>query len=243
MTRKTDSRDDESPVRHYKADGTLTVTRDDETNEHVMKYRGRDRGDKWTRRVPATRTMVEAGEELWSIPDNWTQDYHLKAEYGPNKGIYQIPETGEFVLVSLCHKNNRLIDAYHTVDKIGDVTWSARADVDQDALDDALVHFDDYSDEFVDEVRGVLEYLRENPQDAVKSAEEDAEMYAPECVEDWNGIPASEFDAFRVTFRSEGGVVTHPEYGAGSEVMAQVRELLSDFDVVPPSPLVSVTVQ
>jgi len=82
MNRKTPPRFDDSTVRHYKADGILTVTRDDETDEHIIKSRGRDPCDQWTRRVPATRTDVDEGEKLWSIPDNWTHSYTLKPEHG-----------------------------------------------------------------------------------------------------------------------------------------------------------------
>jgi hypothetical protein len=243
MVRKSDSQDDDSTVRHYKADGTLTVTRDDETNEHIIKSRGRDRDDRWTRRVPATRTTVDAGEELWSIPDNWNKHYRVKADHGSNKGIYHIPESETDVLVTMCHKNNHIVDAYHTVEEVGTIAWTAHADVDLDALTDALDYLDNNTDSFADGVQDILEYVRENPRDAVKDAEESAEMYAPECVEGWNGIPASEFDPFYETFRSENEMVTHPEYGPGSDVMAQVHDLLGDFDVLPPSPLVSVTVQ
>jgi hypothetical protein len=79
------------------------VTRDDETNEHVIKPRGRDPDNKWTRRVPATHTDVEEGDKLWSIPDNWTHSYTLKPDHGSQEEIYHIPETGEDVLVSLTH--------------------------------------------------------------------------------------------------------------------------------------------
>lgn len=243
MTRQSPSREDDSTVRHYRADGTLTVTRDEETNEHVVKSRGRDRGDKWTRRVPATRTTVESGERLWSIPDNWTQRYKLEAEHGPDKGIYEIPETGDSVLVSLCHKNDYITDAFHLVKKVGSTTWTAHAEVDQDALSDALTHVNEYSHQFPDGVRDVLEYLRDNPRDAVAEAEEFAEMCAADSVGDVNGIPASQFDPFYESFRAIDGVVSHPEYEQEGEVMGIVRDVLSNHGVVPPSPLVSVTVQ
>ena len=243
MVRNVQPRDDDSTVRHYRADGTLTVTRDSETNEHVVKSRGNDRGDTWTRRVPATRTTVAPGEHLWSIPDNWMHRYTLKAGSGADKGIYDIPETGDSVLVSLCHQNNRITDAFHVVKRVGSTTWTARAEVDQDALSDALTHVNKYSDEFPNAVRDVLKYLRDNPRDAVADAEEFAEMCAPECAEDMNGIPASEFDPFHLAFRSKEGVVSHPEYEHESEVMAATRDLLSKYGVVPPSPLVSVTVR
>jgi len=243
MTSEISPEHDDSTVRYYCADGVLTVTRDDETNEHVIKSRGHNRGDKWTRRVPATRTTVDVSEVLWSIPDNWTRVYKLTAEYGHDDGIYRIPESGDAVLVSLCHKTSYITDANHTVEAVGSIVWDARAAVDEETLNDAISYVNDYADEFPDDVREVLQYIRDNPREAVADAEKDAEMYAVECVEDWDVIPASEFDAFRVTFRSEGGIVSHPEYPSDSEVMELVRELLSEFHIVPPSPLVSVTVR
>jgi hypothetical protein len=243
MTREHPSQHDDSTVRHYSADGTLTVTRDNETNEHVIKSRGRDPGDKWTRRVPATRTDVEEGEKLWSIPDNWTHSYTLKPEHGHKKGIYHIPENGEDVLVSLAHRNNYLVDAWHSVEAIGVKTWTSHAEVDQEALTDAITFVNNHADEFNDEVVDVLQYLRDNPEEAVKDAKDLATIHAPEAVEDWNDIPAGEFDPWRVSFRTDDGVVRHPEYGYYSEVMSIVRELLTRFEVVPPSPLVSVTVE
>jgi hypothetical protein len=243
MTREIPPRVDPSTVRHYSADGTLTVTRDHETDEHVIKSRGRNAGDRWTRRVPATRTTVEVGEKLWSIPDNWSQLYRLKPEYGPDQGIYRIPKSGDAVLLTLTHKNDRLVDAYHTVEEIGSVSWSAEASVDQDGLSDALAYVSDHADEFDDGVSDVLQYVQDNPQEVVEEAEEFAARHAPERVENYNGIPVSPFDPFRVSFRSEDGVVSHPEYRSGSEVMITVRELFGQFDVVPPSPLVSVTVR
>jgi len=243
MTRDIPPQADRSTVRYYNADGTLTVMRDHETDEHVIKSISRDPGDRWTRRVPATRTTVGVGEKLWSIPDNWTRCYRLAAEYGPDQGIYRIPESGDAVLLTLTHKNDRLVDAYHTVEEIGSVSWSAEASVDQDGLSDALAYVSDHADEFDDAVSDVLQYVQDNPQEVVKEAEEFAARHAPERAEEYNGILAPQFDQFRVSFRSEDGVVSHPEYRSGSEVMITVRELFGQFDVVPPSPLVSVTVR
>lgn len=242
MTRNIPPEDDDSTVRRYHADGTLTVTRDGETNEHIVKSRGHDRGDKWTRRVPATRTTVEPGEHLWSIPDNWTRMYRLRVGGGRKKEIYRIPESSDAVLVSLA-QNDRITDAFHFVEKVGSITWSARLEVDLDALNDALNCFDEHSEKIDDGVRDVLEYIRENPRDAVADAEKWAEMIAPECVESSTPVPASGFDPFNETFRSRNEMVSHPEYRAGSNVMDEVHDFLGEFSVVPPSPLVSVTVR
>ncbi|WP_246391667.1 hypothetical protein [Halosimplex pelagicum] len=115
----------------------LTVTRDEETNEHVIESRGQDQDDKWTRRVPATRTTVEPGEHLWSIPDNWTKMYRLRVGDGRKKEIYRIPESEDAVLLSLAH-NSTIGDAFHIVEKVGTITWTGHVEVDLDALDAAL---------------------------------------------------------------------------------------------------------
>ncbi|MFC6952864.1 hypothetical protein [Halorubellus litoreus] len=166
----------------------------------------------------------------------------MEVEHGPDKGIYEIPETGDSVLVQLC-QNACITDAFHFVKKVGSTTWTARAEVNQDALSDALTHVNNYSDEFPDGIRDVLEYLRDNPRDAVAEAEEFAEMCAADSVGDVNGIPASEFDPFYESFRAIDGVVSHPEYEQEGEVMEIVRDILSNYGVVPSSPLVSVTVR
>jgi len=243
MTREHSPQHDDSTVRHYRADGTLTVTRDDETNEHVIESRSRDPAINGRVASPQREPQLSP-VSISEYPDNWTLRYKLKDEHGSDKGIYEIPETGDSVLVALSHQNDRITDAFHLVEKVGCTTWTARAEVDQDALSDALTHVNKYSDEFPDGVCHALEYLREHPREAVADAEEVAEMSAPECVwRDLNGIPASEFDPFYLALRSKEGVVSHPEFEHESEVMAAVRDLLSKYSVVPPSPLVSVTVR
>jgi hypothetical protein len=243
MVRNTQPQGNDSIVRRYIANGTLTVTRDEETNEHVITSNGIDRGDKWERRVPAVRTSVEVGEHLWSTPDNWSQQYRLKRKSGLDKGIYQIPESGDAVLLELGDTRVYLADAFHRVEAIGSVSWSAHASVDQDALSDALTHISESSDGSNEAVRHVLEYVQENPREAVEEAEEAAKTYAPECVGEYEKIPVSEFDPFLVPFRSEGGVVNHPKYHSENAVMCGVRDLINKFGIVPPSPFVSVTVR
>jgi len=243
MHRDHSPQHDDSTVRHYRADGTLTVTRDDETNEHVIKSRGHDRGDTWTRRVPEFRTTVEAGEHLWRIPGNWAEYYRLKVRDGPDKGIYHIPESGDSLLLSFSRNNSDIADAYHTVKEVGSITWTARADVDQEALTDALIHVIDDADRYDDAVRHVLQYIRHNPRAAVKDAEEAARSEVSECLEDLKWLPASEFEPFHSTFRSAEGIVNHPDHRSDSNVMSVVNNLLRTFGVVSPAPRLSVTVR
>jgi len=166
----------------------------------------------WTRRVPATRTTVEPGKHLWSIPDNWTLRYKLKDEHGSDKGIYEIPETGDSVLVALSHQNDRITDAFHLVEKLGVQRGLLARRLTKTPSATRSPTSTSNSDEFPDGVCHALEYLREHPREAVADAEEVAEMSAPECVEDLNGIPASEFDPFYLALRSKEGVVSHPEF-------------------------------
>jgi len=230
-------------ARYDYADGTLTVKRDTEANKKLIKARGSDRDDDWTRRVPATRTSVEVGDYLWSIPDNWAQCYPIRVGDTSNERIYHITESGEFVLITLPDENSRLADAHHTVEAVGTLTWTAHADVDQDALGDALNHVDEHSNEYDDAVGDVLEYVRDTPKDAVDETEEVVKIHSLERVEDTEDIVKSEVDPFSAPFRSEDGIVTHPEHRRESEVMLQVHDLLGNFVVVPASPLFSVTVR
>lgn len=241
MIRKTHTRHDDSNVRYHRADGTLTVTRDDESDEHVIKSRGRTSRDTWTRRVPAFRTTVEPGEHLWRIPANWATYYRLRSNDEPNRNIYHIPESGQSLLLSLSDQHAPIADAYHTVEAIGEVTWSARVEVDQAPLRDALntVY---QSERYDDGVRDVLQYVRDTPRDAVKDAVKEASGLAGEYVENWRAVPASEFDPFQESFLSSQKMVRHPDYEPESNVMRDVHDLLKGYSIVPPSPLVSVTV-
>lgn len=242
MITETPPRHDNSIVRYHRADGTLTVTRDDETDEHIIKSRGRKSRDTWTRRVPAFRVIVAPGEHLWRIPGNWATYYRLKSTDGPDKSVHHIPESGQSLLLSLADQHAPIADAYHTVEAVGRITWTARAEVDQIALRDTLnsVYHSDWSDDGITEV---LQYVRDNPRDAVKDAETEASGLAGEYVENWRWIPASEFDPFQESFLSSHKMVSHPDYEPENYVMRGVHELLKEYSVVPPSPLVSVTVR
>ena len=230
-------------ARYDYADGTLTVKRETEANKKLIEARGSDRDGDWTRRVPATRTSVEVGDHLWSIPDNWRQCYHRTIGDTTNDRIYHITESGEFVLTTLPDEDSYLVEAHHTVETIGSITWTARADIDQDALGDALDHVEEHSEEFDDAVRDVLEYARDNPIDATDETEEVVKIHKLEHLENTRQIVESAFGSFNGPFRSEDGIVTHPEHERESEVIVQVHDLLNDFAVVPESPHIFVTVR
>jgi len=242
MIRKTNPRTDASIVRYHRADGTLIVTRDDETNEHIIKSRGRKSRDTWTRRVPEFRTTVELGEHLWRRPGNWATYYRLRSRDRPDRTIYHIPESGQSLLLSLADEHAPIAEAYHTVEAIGTITHTARVDVDQVALRDALSSVR-RSDEYGNGVREVLCYLRDNPRDAVRDAEKEASSVMVQNVKNCRALPGSEFDPFQVPFLDLNRMVSHPDYEPDSKVMRDVHDLLARNNVVPPSPLVSVTVR
>jgi len=112
-------------VRHYSADGYLYAYR--EGNEHVVVSRGRDRGDNWTKRVPAERRRVVPGQKLWTVPDNWEHRATSKRDTIAY-GLYRIPETGHWVKLS--HStNDHLVDCWYQVKAVGDLDVSPVGDL------------------------------------------------------------------------------------------------------------------
>lgn len=125
------SHEDDDLVRRYSADGTLYAYRDG--GEHVVVSRGREAPHRWTKRVPAERTAVVEGEQLWTIPDNWTKKLTIRTGE-TSSAIYRIPGSGVDVLVSI-PSNTYLIDAWYGVKKVGQMEISFDEDeVDGDAF-------------------------------------------------------------------------------------------------------------
>jgi len=127
-----DIRHTDDEVRHYSADGTLYAYR--EEGEHVVVSRGRDRGNKWTKRVPATRDAVVEGEHLWTIPDNWEHRVSIDGVGDRRYAIYHIPESSVDVELSV-PENNHLVDAWYGVQTVGELAVTYEDSIDWDALD------------------------------------------------------------------------------------------------------------
>jgi hypothetical protein len=118
-------------VRTHRADGRLRAYR--EGDEHVIESKGREPRDQWTKRVPAERTVVDAGDRLWTIPDNWVHKLGIDGVAERTYAIYQIPETGADVLVTVPNKVH-LVDAWYGVRAVGTMTVSYDDECDWDEL-------------------------------------------------------------------------------------------------------------
>lgn len=115
----------DAEVRHYRADGMLYAYRED--GEHVVVSRGDEPATRWTKRVPAERTRVLPGEQLWTVPDNWEHRVRSSRD-SVAYGIYYIPESDTHVKLSI-PTNNWLTDAWYGVKAVGDITASAVGDL------------------------------------------------------------------------------------------------------------------
>ncbi|WP_135306345.1 hypothetical protein [Haloarcula amylovorans] len=135
-------------VREYSADGNLYAYRED--GEHVVVSRGNEPATRWTKRTPAERTAVVPGQQLWTIPDNWDERARIKGNAEERYAIYSIPETGVDVLLQVAHKNH-LVDAWHSIQSIGQLSVTYADSCDWDELADviAAVQGIDAVDEFV----------------------------------------------------------------------------------------------
>lgn len=157
-------------------DGRLYAYREGE--EHIVVSRGNEPRTRWTKRVRAERPAVAAGEQLWTIPDNWEQRISIKGAAEARYAIYHIPETDVDVLVSVPAKNH-LVDKWYGVKRVGqltvtyddDIAWGALADAietarDVEAVEDgtiaALERLYDRRDHFEHKfAEGVDEYAEE----------------------------------------------------------------------------------
>jgi len=96
-------------------DGSLVAYRDGD--EHMVISRGDEPRTRWTKRVPAERTDVESGDQLWTIPDNWTKVIHESHDH-ITYGIYEIGGTDSVVKLSV-PTNNHLVDKWFGVKQVG----------------------------------------------------------------------------------------------------------------------------
>jgi hypothetical protein len=180
-----DAERDGSLERSYRADGMLYVYRDND--EHVVVSNGRDPATKWTSRVPAERTHVVSGEQLWSIPNNWEQIYRVKGETRTSH-VYHIPETGVDVKIAV-PSNNSLVDAWYRVVAVGTVVIEFAGEIDREAARQTLDQADEsgeYDDRVIDGLRELVETeYRWEP--FVEDFEESVSLWGPEALERSDG--------------------------------------------------------
>ena len=166
-------------VREDKADGTLYAYRDGD--EHVVVSQGRQPETQWTKRVPAKRQAVFSGEQLWTIPDNWTPMVAIKGHSGRTEFvIYRIPDTDVDVLVSN-PVNSYLVDKWYKVKRIGELAVTYGDWIDWDGLNE-LIEYADNSDDVSEEVVKALKTLHKRRNQFEKTFANEVNMYAEDAL-------------------------------------------------------------
>jgi hypothetical protein len=176
-----DAESDGSLERSYTADGGLYVYRDGD--DHVVVSNGRDASDTWIHRVPAERTHVAPGEQLWSIPNNWEQTYRISGVEHRAWHVYHIPETGVAVKVSI-PRNTHLVDAWYRVSAVGESVVEHTGEIDREAARQTLKRADESGD-FDDRVlNGLRELVGSDGrwQTFVRAFEESVREFGPEAL-------------------------------------------------------------
>lgn len=165
-------------VRHYSADGHLYAYR--EGDEHVVVSRGNEPRTRWTKRVPAERDAVLAGEHLWTIPENWEHRVNIKGAAESRYSIYTIPEADVDVLVTVPNKNH-LVDAWYGVKRVGELSVTYDDEIDWDELEDTIETARDI-EEVSDDVVEALEKLHRLRRSFEREFVEGVDMHAEEAL-------------------------------------------------------------
>lgn len=185
-------------VRYHSADGHLYAYR--ENDEHVVVSRGREPRDRWTKRVPAERDAVLAGEHLWTIPENWQHRLNIKGAGHARYAVYRIPETGVDVLVTVPSKT-QLVDAWYSIKRVGTLNVTYDGGIAWDKLDTTIETLRDI-EEVSDDVVEALERLHQRRRsferkftERVNKHGKEALMghdHGPVTVDQWTADPWKE---------------------------------------------------
>ena len=185
-------------VRHHSADGYLYAYR--ENDEHVVVSRGRESRDRWTKRVPAERDAVLAGEHLWTIPENWQHRVKIKGPAEANYGVYHIPESGVDVLVTVPNKT-RIVDAWYGVKRVGTLNVTYDGEIAWDKLDttiETLRDIEEVSHDVVEALERLYQHRRSFERkftERVNKQGKEALMghdHRPVTVDQWTADPWKE---------------------------------------------------
>ncbi|MCQ4334376.1 hypothetical protein KM295_13005 [Natronomonas sp. F2-12] len=228
-------------VRHYSADGHLYAYR--ENDEHVVVSRGRESRDRWTKRVPAERDAVLAGEHLWTIPENWQHRVKIKGPAEASYGIYHIPESGVDVLVTVPNKT-QLVDAWYGVKRVGTLNVTYDGGIAWDKLDttiESIRDIEEISDDVVEALESLhcrrhkfeRKYVKE-----IGRCGEDAlvgHTSGPVSIQQWTAEPWG--DRFQVDH------LVRRVLDIDRETQETVVRILSEENIVPHYPLVRVDVE
>lgn len=246
-----EARHSDDLVREYSADGSLYAYR--EGDEHVVVSRGRDYGDKWTKRVPATREGVVTGEKLWTLPDNWEHTVTVAGEM-INYAYYRIPESGVDVKVSV-PKNDHIVDCWYGVKAIGTFEIGY-ADENDDAFDhDALTNiaeweerYDSFPHKVSEEAQQLLERLADPDSAAMwrlkREYRASVNEFAPEHIREmWDdvrrpGVSDYVFDPWDVQWELPPVIVE--AFDVSFEVAREVAGALGEYSAILSYPKVRI---
>lgn len=228
-------------VRSYSADGRLYAYREDD--EHVVVSRGNEPRTRWTKRVPAERDAVLAGEHLWTVPDNWKQRVNIKGAAEARYAVYHIPETGVDVLVTVPNKD-RLVDAWYRVKRVGSLSVKYDDEIAWDELEKTIETVRD-TEEVGTDVEEALETLHRRRRRFERKFAEVVDMYAEEALFERAHDPVSvqewTADPWRDIFRVDDVVQDFLELD--NETRDAVLRELSEPNVIPNYPTVRVDVE
>lgn len=115
-------RNTEKLVRFYRgrAGERLYAYRSTDGFHHIVVSRGNETDRQWAKRVPAIRSRAVPEQQLWTVPDNWEQEFIL-SEDKIDHGIFHIPETDSWVKTSIS-TNEGLNDAWYRINEVGELT-------------------------------------------------------------------------------------------------------------------------
>jgi len=233
-------RNSDNAVRHYSADGHLYAYRED--GEHVVVSRGKEPATRWTKRVAAERTAVVAGQQLWTIPDNWDHRLNINGAAESRYAVYNIPETGVDVLVTVPNKNH-LVDAWYGVKRVGSLEVSYNDEIAWGELEKIIENAQDI-EQVSDDTVEALETLNRRQRSFERKFAEAVDMYAEEAlferrhepvsVQEWAAEPWGD------TFKFDDLVQDLLE--VGNETRDEVLKNLEARNVIPHYPTVRVDV-
>lgn len=227
-------------VRRYSADGHLYAYRDG--NDHIVVSRGNEPRTRWTKRVPAERDAVLAGEHLWTIPDNWQKCVNIKGAGASRYAIYSIPTTGVDVLVSVPNKTC-LVDAWYGIKRVGtfNVTYDGEIAWDElEATIEAVRDIEEVSDDAVD----ALETLHRRRRRFERKYVEEVNRYAMDAVLLGRGTPTIEqwtTDPWVEVFNIDRLVQKFLDLD--NETRDSVVDILHESDTLPYYPTVRVDIK
>lgn len=228
-------------VRHYSADGLLYAYR--EGDEHIIVSQGNEPHTQWTKRVPAERDAVLAGEHLWTIPENWQHRVNIHSGGEAHDAIYYIPDTGVDVVVTVPSKDP-LMDAWYGVKRVGTLTVTYDDKIDLKEVETTIKTSRD-TKEISDDVLEALETVYRRRRRFEKKFVEEVERHAKEAlfsharepisVNGWTAEPWE--DNFSIDYHVNNVLKVD------KETREAVLHVLSEANVVPRYPTVRVDVE